>query len=81
MPRANNHIQRLNQQMGRSRQKAADRSARHRAAKRKPKAKGTTKPQPIRVQLDARTVATIAPHMLDFWRGRYPKLTIITPAP
>lgn len=78
MPRANKHIERMNQQMGKSRQKAADRSARHRAAKRKPKA--TTKPQPIRVQLDARTVATIAPHMLDFWRGRYPNLTIITPA-
>lgn len=78
MPRATNHIERMNDKMSTSRRNAADRSARHRSAKRKPKA--TNKPQPIRVQLDARTVATIAPHMLDFWRKRYPNLTIITPA-
>lgn len=79
MPRTGNHIERMNDKMSTSRRNAADRSARHRAAKKK--AKATTKLQPIRVQLDARTVATIAPHMLEFWRGRYPKLTIITPAP
>jgi hypothetical protein len=37
----------------------------------------TTPPASIKVRCDARTIITIRPHMLSFWQGRYPNLTII----
>lgn len=69
----NNYMDRLNSQLGNSRQRQKAKNARR--AKPKP---APERPQPIRVQLDARTMATIQPRMLDFWRKRYPNLTIIT---
>jgi hypothetical protein len=36
-----------------------------------------TAPERIKVRCDARTIITIRPHMLDFWRTRYPNLTIL----
>lgn len=69
----NPQLDRLNSQLGNSRQRKEAKNAR----RAKPKAP-PARPQPLRVQLDARTVATIQPHMLDFWRKRYPNLTIIT---
>ena len=68
-----NHMDRLNSQLGNNKQRKQAKNAR-RAKPKAPKAK----PQPIRVRFDHRTTATIQPHMLEFWRGRDPNLTIIT---
>ena len=53
-------------------------AAKKRTKVKRDKAKAATaKPPTLQIRCDARTTMTIRHHMLDFWRQRYPKLTVI----
>lgn len=70
------NIPKLNNQLP-SPAKAKDNASARKRAKRAQANPATTAPASIKVRCDARTIITIRPHMLEFWKSRYPNLTII----
>ena len=73
----NQHHQHRNNLLNNSRK--SEKAAKMRTKVKRAKAKApTASPPTLCIRCDHRTTMTIRHHMLDFWRLRYPNLTIIT---